>query len=63
MMIERLHLPLSRPLVDFLQHNETLAALKSLFHAITHHEPEPDTSIAWEDGEAEEQPEVAPQRR
>lgn len=51
-MIERLQQQLSRPVLEFLHHNEAMHALLSLFAPHHHAEPvEDDTAIAWEDGE------------
>jgi hypothetical protein len=56
-MIERLQQQLSRPVLEFLQQNEAMHALLSLF-APQHAAPaEDDTSIAWEDGELADQTE------
>jgi hypothetical protein len=55
MTSERLHLHVSRPLLDMFRHNETIAGLVKLFRSILHASP-PDTEIAWEDGEAGEKP-------
>ena len=58
LMIERLQQQLSRPVLEFLQHNEAVHALLSLF-APHHAEPvEDDTSIAWEDGELDDQTDI-----
>jgi hypothetical protein len=55
MTTERLNLPVRRPLLEMLRQSEAIAGLVKLFRSITH-EPPRDTEIAWEDGEAEEQP-------
>lgn len=60
MSTERLHLP-DRPALEVLRTNPAWDLLVSLFamlrrslEALRHRVPDPDTSIAWEDGEVHE---------
>jgi hypothetical protein len=56
MMIETRHLQPSDALTDEGPRGGLVAELLALLRAMTHHPvaPEPDTSIAWEDGEADD---------
>jgi hypothetical protein len=53
MATERLHLPSHRSLLDLILRSELFAALAAFFRSLTAR-PEGETSIAWEDGEAED---------
>ncbi len=52
-MIEQLQEHLSRPVLNFIQHNGALLAIFSLLGTIPGAEPVEDTEIDWEDGEPE----------
>ena len=54
MSTERLPLPLGE-MLERIQKGELVAVLRSLFEALSHRPPPEDTSIAWEDGEVEEE--------
>lgn len=51
---EPAELPDDRPsALEQLQHSALVAALLTMVQQLRRHLPEPDTSIAWEDGEVD----------
>jgi hypothetical protein len=58
MSTERLALPAVRPVLEMIQKGELSAALRTMLEALRHKLPQPDTSIAWEDGESDREREA-----
>ena len=55
MTTQHLHFPFGRSLLEFLRHGGIWRELGAFFASLVRREPLVDTSIAWEDGEAENQ--------
>ena len=49
-----MHLPIGRTLLDLLRQSQFVRELIAFLAALLHKEPADDTSIAWEDGEADD---------
>jgi hypothetical protein len=54
MATARIEEPTASSVLDLVRRSRVVAELAALFNAITHRAPQPDTSIAWEDGEVGE---------
>ncbi|MEO6395579.1 MAG: hypothetical protein ABIO40_06675 [Devosia sp.] len=49
----------ARPVLNLVQHNDTLRAVLGWVHDLLAEKQQPDTSIEWEDGEEHEDEAVA----
>ena len=56
MSTQRLHLPVGRDLLEMLRRSRWVAVIIEMLRVRAAPLPEPDTSIAWEDGEADDDP-------